>query len=151
MTNEQIITIVISSAVSAVVSSIARPFTEKIFATFMPDTKTIISFLKKAFFLLVRYGVCIFWIIRLLISTDLPFDKIWVLQFSLQFLILSVTASFDIFMSFFVEHFQITKENSIAITRIAEVAIETTDVLSKMTKVIEEQTNNSNLTTSNSH
>lgn len=144
MTKEQILTIVISATVSAVVSSFAKPFTEKIFAAIMPDTKKIISFMKKAFFFILRYGPTTFLIIRLLFLTDLPFDKFWVLQFCIQFFILGIIVSFDISFLFFDKHFAITKDQSSIIGDLAKTAkghneilqrlAETTGDLSQVTK-----------------
>jgi len=134
MTKEQILTIVISATVSAVVSSFAKPFTEKIFEAIMPDAKKIISFMKKAFFFILRYGLAIFWIIRLLVLTSLTFDKFWVLQFCIQFFILSVTVSFDVFFLFFNNHFSITIGQSSLIGDIIESVKRQNEILYRLTE-----------------
>jgi hypothetical protein len=110
MTNEQIITIIISATVSAIVSSFAKPFTEKIFAVIMPDAKKVISFMKKVFFFIFRYGPTSFWIIRLFILSDLPFDKYWVLQLSINILILGIIISLDISSIFLNKHYATTEK-----------------------------------------
>lgn len=120
MTKEQILTAIISAIISAFVSSFAKPFTEKIFEVIMPNTKKVISFIKKVFFFILRYGLASFWIIKLLISTTIPFDKFWVLQFCIQFLILGIIVSFDIFLLYFTKHLTITKNQSLVIEDLAK-------------------------------
>lgn len=139
MTNEQILTIIISATVSAVVSSFAKPFMEKILAAIMPDTKKVASFMKKLLFFILRYGPASFWIIRLLVLTNLPFDKFWVLQFCLQFLILGVIISFDISYYFINNHIQITNEQLSVIKSLAETTGEHKKVLVSLTETAEKQ------------
>lgn len=81
MTNEQII----AYAVSIVFAPVANLILEKYVKPIMPEAKKLISYIKKFFLFIIRYGLPISGIIDLMADRRIPVDKNFVLFMSTFF------------------------------------------------------------------
>lgn len=143
MTNHEIFLAIISAIVSGITTTIAKPIVEKAFSFAAIKAKRIRVFLRSILFLILRYGLPIFLIIKLLFSYG-EIDRFWILQFCLQFFVLAVVVSYDITLFFITKNLEVISKsvnamgrmqdnNDVTISLIKEV-METNKMHLKLTK-----------------
>ena len=89
MPNNEIIVTTIISLATWFIASFARLIFNRIFDTYIPERKKLISYVRKALFFMAAYIFPIAWITRLMIVTTVV-DKFFVLGIALSFFGLAV-------------------------------------------------------------
>jgi hypothetical protein len=143
MTNQQIINIILAIIVG-VVSAFSKSIFDKLFAEYKPDTKKIVSRIKKFILIFFRYLLPIFALVSLSLK-DIKVDKPFVISFSFILFILVLNIFFDVLFNYYDKN--INKERELfeptfeVVKGLMDAQIKSLDLIEKNAKLSEDQLN----------
>lgn len=146
MTNQQIINIMLAIIVG-VVSAFSKSIFDKLFAEYKPDTKKIVSRIKRFLLVFFRYLLPISALVSLSLK-DVKVDKPFVISFSFILFILVLNIFFDVLFNFYDKNFnkerELFKPTFEIVEKLMDAQTESIDLMGKMIALSEKQLNLSN-------
>lgn len=100
MDNKLIITMILAIITNGILVPFTKPIADKLWAPYNPDTKKIISGIKKILLFSIRYVLLIIVTINLIIRTE-SVSKLFVVQICLSFSLLIISIMFDVMNKLF--------------------------------------------------
>ena len=104
MTKSQIIFNIITPIIIGVVASFSKSIFDRILATYNPDTKKLISYIKKSLIFIFRYMIPIIALILVFIFEN--FNKFFVINISILIFVIIMNIFLDVF-SLFINKFEL--------------------------------------------
>jgi hypothetical protein len=141
MTNQQIINIMLAIIVG-IVSAFSKSIFDKLFAEYKPDTKKIVSRIKKFLLVFFRYLLPISALVLLSLK-DMEVDKPFVISFSFILFILVLNIFFDVLFNFYDKNYnkerELFKPTFEIVKDLMKVQLQSVDVMEKTMKLSSEQ------------
>ncbi len=141
MTNQQIINIILAVIVG-IVSAFSKSIFDKLFAEYKPDTKKIVSGIKRFLLVFFRYLLPISALVSLSLK-DVKVDKPFVISFSFILFILVLNIFFDVLFNFYDKNYnkerELFKPTFEIVKDLMEVQIQSVDVMKQTMELSKEQ------------
>jgi ABC-type dipeptide/oligopeptide/nickel transport system permease subunit len=141
MTNQQIINIILAIIVG-IVSAFSKSIFDKLFAEYKPDTKKIVSRIKRFLLVFFRYLLPISALVSLSLK-DTTVDKPFVISFSFILFILVLNIFFDVLFNFYDKNYnkerELFKPTFEIVKALMDVQIQSVDVMKKTMELSKEQ------------
>jgi ABC-type dipeptide/oligopeptide/nickel transport system permease subunit len=141
MTNQQIINIILAIIVG-VVSAFSKSIFDKLFAEYKPDTKKIVSRIKRFLLVFFRYLLPISGLVSLSLK-DAKVDKPFVISFSFILFILVLNIFFDVLFNFYDKNYnkerELFKPTFDVVEKLMDSQIKSAELMEKMIKLSEDQ------------